>query len=86
MFLTLQAEQGLMKWEVRISYKRGVQDSEGESALQGLRALGFEGVREVATAKVFIIEGEVGREEVEEMCRRLLANPVSQDYTIAEVR
>lgn len=74
-----------MLWEVRISYKPGVQDAEGESTLQGLRALGFDRVEEVRTAKVFMIKGEYSRVEVEEMCRRLLANPVSQDYSIAEV-
>lgn len=71
-----------MLWEVRISYKRGVQDSEGESALKGLRALGFGGIEEVSTAKVYLIRGNFSRGDVEEICRRLLANPVSQDYTI----
>ncbi len=74
-----------MLWEVRIAYKPGVQDAEGESTLRGLHALGFDKVEEVKTAKVFVIKGDYTREEVEEMCRRLLANPVSQDYTIAEV-
>lgn len=74
-----------MLWEVRIAYKPGVQDAEGESTLRGLHALGFDKVEEVKTAKVFVIKGDYTMEEVEEMCRRLLANPVSQDYTIAEV-
>ena len=71
-----------MLWEVRVSYKRGVQDSEGESALKGLRALGFGGIAEVSTAKVYVIRGNCSRKDVEEVCRRLLASPVSQDYTI----
>jgi phosphoribosylformylglycinamidine synthase len=74
-----------MQWEVRISYKPGVQDAEGESTLRGLRSLGFKKVEDVHTAKVFRIRGDYTREEVEEMCRRLLANPVSQDYSIVEV-
>ena len=74
-----------MKWEVRVSYKRGVQDPEGESTLYALKMLGFKNVREVHTAKLFIIEGDCSREEVERMCRRLLANPVSQDYEIRRV-
>jgi phosphoribosylformylglycinamidine synthase len=74
-----------MLWEIRIAYKPGVQDAEGESTLRGLHALGFDRVEEVRTAKVFVIKGDYTREKVEEMCRRLLANPVSQDYTIAEV-
>lgn len=75
-----------MIYEVRISYKRGVQDTEGESTLYALKMLGFSKVKSVGTAKVFRIEGDYSREEVEEMCRRLLANPVSQDYEIAEVK
>ncbi len=75
-----------MLWEVRISYKPGVQDAEGESTLRGLRSLGFKDVEDVRTSKVFRIKGEYSRAEVEEMCRRLLANPVSQDYSITEVR
>ncbi len=71
-----------MKWEVRVAYKRGVQDPEGETTLEALRMLGFKGVKRVSTAKLFVIEGECTREEVERMCRRLLANPVSQDYEI----
>jgi phosphoribosylformylglycinamidine synthase subunit PurS len=75
-----------MKWEVRISYKKGVQDSEGESTLTGLKTLGFNGVDNVSAAKVYLIEGSLTRRDVEEMCERLLANPVSQDYTISEVK
>jgi phosphoribosylformylglycinamidine synthase len=75
-----------MKWEVRISYKKGVQDSEGESTLSGLRTLGFKAVNGVETASVYVIEGDLGLEDVEEMCERLLANPVSQDYSISEVK
>jgi len=73
-------------WEIRISYKQGVQDTEGRSALEGLRALGFEKVSEVKTARVYRIEGDYSKREIEEMCKRLLANPVSQNYTIEEVK
>ncbi|GBE17981.1 phosphoribosylformylglycinamidine synthase [archaeon BMS3Abin16] len=75
-----------MKWEVRISYKKGVQDSEGESTLSGLKTLGFNNVDNVSAAKVYLIEGNLTHGDVEEMCRRLLANPVSQDYSISEVK
>ncbi|MFQ5800602.1 MAG: phosphoribosylformylglycinamidine synthase subunit PurS [Candidatus Hydrothermarchaeales archaeon] len=75
-----------MKWEVRISYKKGVQDSEGESTLAGLKVLGFGGLEDVSTARVYVIEGELAYEDVEKMCKKLLANPVSQDYTITEVK
>ncbi len=75
-----------MQWEVRIGYKPGVQDTEGESTLRGLKTLGFEKVKTVHASKVYRIEGNYSKEEIEEMCRRLLANPVSQNYTIEEVK
>lgn len=75
-----------MLWEVRISYKLGVQDAEGESTKKGLKALGFREVEGVRTSKVYRIEGGYSKKDVEEMCRRLLANPVSQDYSIQEVK
>jgi phosphoribosylformylglycinamidine synthase len=74
-----------MRFEVRISYKPGVQDTEGESTQGGLKVLGFDRVEGVRTAKVYVIEGDYQREDIEEMCRRLLANPVSQDYEIREL-
>ncbi len=75
-----------MKWEVRIGYKPGVQDTEGGSTLEGLKTLGFEKVKTVHASKVYLIEGDYSRADVEEMCRRLPANPVSQNYTIEEVK
>jgi phosphoribosylformylglycinamidine synthase len=75
-----------MKFEVRISYKKGVQDSEGESTFAGLQVLGFKMVKKVKTAKVYVIEGDLSKGDVEEMCQKLLANPVSQDYKITEVK
>ena len=75
-----------MLWEVRISYKPGVLDAEGESTFSGLKALGFEEIEKVTTAKVFRIEGDLSRKDVEEMCKRLLANPISQDYEIIKVQ
>ena len=75
-----------MKWEVRIAYKKGVQDSEGDSTLKGLNALGFNEVKSVGAAKLYVIEGNLNFHDIEDMCKRLLANPVSQDYTITEVK
>ncbi|MEE8402304.1 MAG: phosphoribosylformylglycinamidine synthase subunit PurS [Candidatus Hydrothermarchaeaceae archaeon] len=73
-----------MLWEVKIAYKPGVQDTEGESTKEGLMMLGFKEVEDVRTAKVYRIEGDCSRDDIEQMCRRLLANPVSQDYEIEE--
>ena len=72
--------------EVKVTLKKGVADPEGKNTLKALELLGFEGVRDVRTAKVFEIEMNGRARDVErrvdEMCRKLLANPVIQAYTI----
>lgn len=71
--------------EVRL--KAGVTDPEGDNVRKALKLLGFEGVRGVHSAKVFVIDLEArtasaARAQVEEMCGRLLANPVIHDFAI----
>jgi len=72
--------------EVRVELKKGVADPEGKNTLKALELLGFEGLKDVKTVKVFEIqiEGHSGEVEkkVDEMCRRLLANPVIHNYSI----
>lgn len=72
--------------EVRVELKKGVADPEGKNTLKALELLGFEGVKEVKSVKVFdiFLEGSPGNAEkvVEEMCRKLLANPVIHNYSI----
>jgi len=72
--------------EVRVELKKGVADPEGKNTLKALELLGFEGLRDVKTVKVFeiFLDGESGEVEkkVDEMCRRLLANPVIHNYSI----
>jgi phosphoribosylformylglycinamidine synthase len=85
-----------MELNVTIKLKHGVADPEGENTKKALNLLGFRDVRSVKSLKSFRIEivpGEGGEEdeekvkqEVEEMCRKLLANPVIHDYDISVVK
>jgi phosphoribosylformylglycinamidine synthase len=72
--------------EVRVELKKGVADPEGKNTLKALELLGFEGVKDVKTIKVFDIhlEGDRGdvEKKVDDMCRKLLANPVIHNYSI----
>jgi phosphoribosylformylglycinamidine synthase subunit PurS len=73
---------------VEIHLKQGVTDPEGENVHKALKLLGFKGVHGVSSAKLFLIDLETkdpraAHKAVEEMCRRLLANPVIHDYKIA---
>ncbi|HEV8360143.1 MAG TPA: phosphoribosylformylglycinamidine synthase subunit PurS [Candidatus Thermoplasmatota archaeon] len=77
----------MYKAQVKIALKKGVADPEGKNTHKALELLGFQGLRSVQTEKVFDIHldaasEEVARHRAEEMCKRLLANPVIHDYTI----
>lgn len=72
--------------EVRIELKEGVADPEGRNTQKALELLGFSSITDVRSVKVFEIsldepESEA-RKHVEEMCKRLLANPVIHKYSI----
>jgi phosphoribosylformylglycinamidine synthase len=74
------------KAEVKISLKHGVLDAEGETIEKSLRLLGYE-VKKVETVKCYIITVEAKTEKeamsrIEDSCRKLLANPVIQEYSI----
>jgi len=76
-----------VKVQVQVRLKKGVADPEGDNTLKALNLLGFKGLSAVHSAKLFEIDlneenREMAKEQVEEMCRRLLANPVIQDYRI----
>lgn len=73
--------------DVYISLKKGVVDPEGEATKKALNLLGFRNVKSVSSVKVFRIVLEAKSREdaekmIEEMCEKLLANPVIQDYSI----
>jgi phosphoribosylformylglycinamidine synthase len=76
--------------EVTIKLKRGVTDPEGENTKKALNLLGFNNVHSVKSMKTFRIaieaEGSDVKYEVEEMCKKLLANPVIHDYKISVVK
>lgn len=73
--------------KVTIGLKKGVSDPEGANTLKALHLLGFTNVMRVATIRTFFLEigGKDKRDvekSVEQMCQRLLTNPVIHTYTI----
>ena len=71
--------------KVVITPKPVVNDPQGLTVAQGLRRLGFEGVRDARVGKYVEVTLEAEREadaraRVDEMCRKLLANGVIEDY------
>ena len=76
-----------MKARVYVTYKNGVLDPQGKAVKGGLGTLGFSEVADVRQGKYFEIRLEEkdaakAKARVEEMCRKLLANPVMEDFRI----
>ena len=73
-----------MKARVYVTLRRDVLDPQGEAERRGLASLGYDEVSAVRVGKY--IEIELGGERAQaekrlgEMCDRLLANPVIEDY------
>ena len=74
-----------MRWlaEVHVALRSGISDPEGQTIGSALRSLGYPTVSEVRSGKLMRISFEApdhGAAEaaVDEMCRRLLANPVME--------
>jgi len=73
--------------EVRVTPRRGILDPQGNAVAGALGTLGFQGVREVHVGRLIVFslsaasEGEA-RERSEAMCRQLLANPVTEDFSV----
>jgi len=70
-----------LRARVLIRPKEGILDPQGQAVEQALPALGFEGVRNVHVGR--LIELDVDDEsQLPEMCERLLANPLIEDYEV----
>ena len=76
-----------MKIKVIVTLKDGVLDPQGKAIQQTLNGMSFSEVKEVRQGKYFDIEVSTSDEnkaktKVEEMCKKLLANLVIEDYKI----
>ena len=73
-----------MKTRVYVTLKNGVLDPQGKAIHHALEGLGFAGVNDVRAGKLIELDlaDSVGDEEVEAMCRKLLANIVIENFRI----
>ena len=73
---------------VRVMPRGGLLDPQGQAVEHALRALGFADVTAAHVGKHLVVELEAPSREaatarVRAMCERLLANPVTEDFTVA---
>ena len=76
-----------MKIKVIVTLKNGVLDPQGKAIQQTLNGMAFDNVSEIRQGKYFDIDvnesdGSKAKSQVEEMCKKLLANLVIEDYKI----
>ncbi len=73
-----------MKVRVDVMLKTGVLDPQGEAVRHALGAMGFDGVEAVRQGKVIelTVADGTGEDRIREMCEKLLANTVIENYVI----
>ena len=73
-----------MKTRVYVTLKNGVLDPQGKAIHHALEGLGFSGVNDVRAGKLIELDlaDGVSDEDVEAMCRKLLANTVIENFRV----
>jgi phosphoribosylformylglycinamidine synthase PurS subunit len=79
----------MARYEIFVTYKQGIFDPPGATAERALANLGYAEVESVKIGKYIRLEVADGPNElarVAEMCDKLLANPVIEEYRIVEAQ
>ena len=76
----------MFKAKIEVTLKKSVLDPQGQTVLQALHSLGFQGVKGLRVGKHFELtlnSGDRKKAEMElkSMCDRLLTNPIIEEYT-----
>ena len=76
-----------MKVRVLVRLKPGILDVQGAAVKRALGGLGFPDVADLRVGKVIeldvdAVNAAAARARVDEMCQKLLANPILEDYAI----
>jgi phosphoribosylformylglycinamidine synthase len=76
-----------VKVRVLIRLKPGILDVQGAAVKRALDGLGFTGIADLRVGKVVEVDVDAAsaadaRARVDEMCRKLLANPILEDYSL----
>ncbi len=76
-----------MKAKIHVTLRKSILDPQGNAIEGALAGLGFEGVSSVRQGKVIELEvaetdAAKAKAQIEQMCQKLLANPVMENYEI----
>lgn len=75
----------MAQYEIYVTYKQGIFDPPGATAERALTNLGYSGVNSVKIGKFIRLDADADLATVSEMCEKLLANPVIEEYRIEVV-
>jgi len=76
------------QFEIRIKPRPGLLDPQGKAIHNALHSLGWDNIEDVRVGKVIYLEldadsREIAIDKVQAMCRKLLSNPVTEDFEVS---
>jgi phosphoribosylformylglycinamidine synthase subunit PurS len=83
-----EVEVKMAKAKIHITLKKTIMDAQGQTVQNALHSLGYKEVEGLRIGKYLEMDLEGGdpavlKQRVEEMCAKLLANPIIEDYEVA---
>jgi len=77
----------MLEAEVYITLKKTLTDPQGLTIKHALESLGYEEVKDARIGKLITLKlntenKEVAKRKLDEMCKKLLANPIIEDYRV----
>ena len=88
--ILLNLKKNKLKFEIIITLKKEVLDPQGKVVQQTLENMGFKGLKNLRQGKQLEVEineknEDVAKKKIDEMCKKLLANLVIEDYKIVKI-
>lgn len=76
-----------MKANIKVVLRQGILDPQGKAVLHAIRDLGYNNITDVRIGKYIEIElaqnnSKKMKQELEEICKKLLSNPVMENYEV----
>ncbi|PKM86765.1 MAG: phosphoribosylformylglycinamidine synthase subunit PurS [Firmicutes bacterium HGW-Firmicutes-12] len=80
----------MFKAVISVNFKKSILDPQGNAVLKALNSLGYQNVEDVRIGKHIEVmldceNKDKAKEQLNEMCDKLLANPVIEDYQVEVV-
>lgn len=76
-----------MKFRVYISFREGILDPEAEAIKKTVHSVGFNNILNLSRGKYFDIEiSNSDPEKIDELSRKILSNPIIEEYKIKKIK